>query len=72
MANELTGKICDVVTNVCQSVTIDITNVPVQLSLSQPDYIQSAPFWGIAFSSVVGVWFAAHCAGILLKMIKNG
>lgn len=72
MANELTGKICDVATNVCQSVTIDIINVPVQLSLSQPDYIQSAPYFGIALSSVIGFWFTAHCVGVLVKMINRG
>lgn len=72
MANELTGTICNIADKVCQSVSIDVVSVPVIISLSAPDYAESAPFFFIAFSATVGIWFVAHCAGIMLNMIKRG
>ncbi|WP_370611723.1 hypothetical protein [Citrobacter meridianamericanus] len=72
MANELTGTICNMVDKVCQSVSIDVTSVPVSLSLSSPVYSESAPFFIIGFSSVLILWLTSHCVGLLLGMIKRG
>lgn len=71
MANELTGTICNMADKVCQSVTIDVASVPVSLSLSAPDYAESAPYFILSFTTVLSFWLVSLCAGIILKLIKE-
>ncbi|WP_392564094.1 hypothetical protein RHO13_13195 (plasmid) [Orbus wheelerorum] len=38
---------------------------------SQTDFSLSAPFWGIAFTSVLFLWLFSHGIGHILKLVKN-
>ncbi|WP_370618237.1 hypothetical protein [Citrobacter meridianamericanus] len=72
MANELTGTICNVADKVCQTVSVDVASIPVSLSLSAPDYADSAPYFILSFSTVMSLWLVSHCAGVIIKLIKEG
>ena len=38
---------------------------------SQIDYSESAPFLGVAFTSVLFLWLFSHGIGHILKLVKN-
>lgn len=42
-------------------------------SIAQPfDYSIAAGFWGVAFTTVVGLWLVARSAGAVISVVRRG
>lgn len=79
----ITGKTCDLTSKGeikktgCVAVHYEIQDLKPLLSnglvieSQSPDYALSAPFWGIAFTSVLFLWLFSHGIGHILKLVKH-
>lgn len=69
--NNVTGNICDMATNVCQSVNLSLNSVPVSLVFSGADFKESAGYFAVAFISTLSLWLVAKSSGVILELIRN-
>lgn len=44
----------------------------IESALGEFDYAYAAGVWGLAFSMVVGLFFASHGIGLVLGMVRRG
>ncbi|MCL2658827.1 MAG: hypothetical protein FWD62_15735 [Betaproteobacteria bacterium] len=44
----------------------------IDAALGEFDYAYASAIWGLAFSMVVGLYFAAHGIGLTLGMVRRG
>ncbi len=44
----------------------------IDAALGEFDYAYAAGVWGLAFSMVVGLYFASHGIGLVLEMVRRG
>ncbi len=59
--------------SVTQAYLLDPSQQPLYESLSSPfDYAYAAGIWGLAFSTVVGLYFVSHGIALVLGMIRRG
>ncbi|MDX7990798.1 hypothetical protein [Xenorhabdus littoralis] len=68
--NTLTGALCHNQTKACQSMTLTCSEVPYP-QLSSLDYSVAAQFWGVAFTSVIGLWLFSKGIGLIINMVRN-
>ncbi|RQN35791.1 hypothetical protein EHZ25_27750 [Paraburkholderia tropica] len=41
-------------------------------SIAQPlDYTVAAGFWGVAFTTIVGLWLVSHGAGAIVNFLRR-
>ncbi|MFS1564251.1 MAG: hypothetical protein ACL7AX_12700 [Candidatus Arsenophonus phytopathogenicus] len=68
--NNIVGEICSKVTNDCQTMALTIKELPYQ-ELLNIDYSVAAQFWGIPFTSVIGLWLFSKGLGAVINMFKG-
>ncbi len=64
--SSLTGSICDI-SNDCHKIILNISN---QFPISY-DYPYLGKVWGLAFSSVMMLYFFSFGLGQLIRMVKH-
>lgn len=65
----LSGEICDITLNACQSVTFNIDSLPFEIASSQP--FEGAMYFGFSFIAVMSCWLFSLGLGQILNLIKR-
>ncbi|HGJ5899720.1 hypothetical protein [Arsenophonus apicola] len=68
--NNIVGKICSKVTSDCQVIELTVKELPYQ-ELLNIDYSVAAQFWGIPFTTVIGLWLFSKGLGTVINMMKG-
>lgn len=56
-----------------QAYVVDASQAATFEAINEPfDYAYAATVWGLAFTTVVGLYLVAHSAGTILSIIRKG
>lgn len=67
--SRINGTICESVsTQNCQTISLSISELPYQ---QLPPAADLAFVWGVAFTSIISLYFFSHGIGLILKFVRN-